>query len=180
MEKRNLTADLAICEAATAGPWFKTDGIHALYVSTDACMDVIAECEVTRDATFIAEARTGWPHAIQRAMAAEKEVERLRALIRDAVDEHKRISGRVDAPAKDAEIVKQTVSTETTETINGFTYITVHEHDIESTTVCSGCKEPLNFIKAYTQREVIDERTFKFYSVHKYCRALEVPANAEN
>ncbi|WP_171681320.1 hypothetical protein [Paenibacillus planticolens] len=77
---------MTLCEAATAGPWFKTDGIHALYVSTNACMDVIAECEVARDATFIAEARTGWPHAIRRAMAAEAEVERLRAVLEQMDD----------------------------------------------------------------------------------------------
>lgn len=82
---RDLEADLAICEAATPGPWAVDDGF----------LDVISEenggpiCEVgdpyprgdnhpKENMQFIAEAREGWPYAIRRAMAAEAENDRLR------------------------------------------------------------------------------------------------------
>lgn len=55
---------------------------------------------------------------------------------------------------------------------NGMTFITVAETDNEGNTVCSGCKEVLvNPIKAYSQGITIDDKTRKFYSVHKYCNA---------
>ncbi|WP_232696125.1 hypothetical protein [Brevibacillus daliensis] len=82
MKKRDLTADLALCDAATDGPWgeFYDD---VLRIGTGSCNTVsetvVDESGVVRypDASFIAEARTGWPIAIERAIRAEAEVERL-------------------------------------------------------------------------------------------------------
>lgn len=54
-QARDLEADLAICEAATSGPWENEANIR-----------------------FAAEAREGWPYAIRRALAAEEEIDRLR------------------------------------------------------------------------------------------------------
>jgi len=94
--ERDLYADLAICNAATAGPWtigygrgnsddkFDVDGAEQCITALGPIctghnhwdgpfIDVPDD-----DARFIAEARTGWPHAIERALAAEAEVERLR------------------------------------------------------------------------------------------------------
>lgn len=79
MTKRDLHADLAICNAATAGPLYVVDVPSGIY-ATEIDGDVFAECERLEDARFITEARTGWPHAIERAMAAEAEVERLRRI----------------------------------------------------------------------------------------------------
>jgi hypothetical protein len=110
-DKRDLAADLAICEAATAGPWTHSR-LAAGYVMTndDLCETVASVVEYNEDGsvykelggenwrsnrTFIAEAREGWPIAIRRAIAAEKaaqefadiinakqaEVERLEAFI---------------------------------------------------------------------------------------------------
>jgi hypothetical protein len=86
--KRDLNADLAICDAATAGPWrycgdkwgdliayspelrgFHNNGGELAELDGPNCVG---------NAAFITEARTGWPHSIKRAMAAEAEVERLR------------------------------------------------------------------------------------------------------
>lgn len=83
--KRDLNADLAICNAATAGPWFREEsydlavrsgpeGTQVIYAVGDD-MSYLGIDDA--DATFIAEARTAWPHAIERAISAEAEVERL-------------------------------------------------------------------------------------------------------
>lgn len=81
--KRNLHADLAICNAAAPDPWSRT------------CNDFIVDghgamvCEILADEsvdTFITEARTGWPHALERAIAAEAEVERLREALTNIID----------------------------------------------------------------------------------------------
>jgi hypothetical protein len=85
--KRNLNADLAICNAATPGPWVIATTTDDTFV-LDKNDLIVSASERHEDARFIAEARTGWPHAIERAMAAERklaeaeaEVERLLAEI---------------------------------------------------------------------------------------------------
>ena len=88
--KRDLAADLAICEAATAGPWrvyggkFGETNIYAPPYGNDH--EVVSDINFGResDAAFISEAREGWPHAIRRAIAAEAEVERLRNALEEA------------------------------------------------------------------------------------------------
>jgi hypothetical protein len=83
MAERNLHADLAICEAVKPGPW-KIETCKCGYPSctklfvTTISYDGRMEPE---DACFIAEARTGWEHAIRRAIAAEAEVERLNSIL---------------------------------------------------------------------------------------------------
>ncbi|WOZ39805.1 hypothetical protein [Paenibacillus polymyxa] len=77
---RDLNADLALCEAATPGPWRvyggkfgETNVYHPPYDSHHKVVrDVDYDHEA--DAHFIAEAREGWPEAIRRAIAAEGEV----------------------------------------------------------------------------------------------------------
>jgi hypothetical protein len=103
---RDLLRDLELCEKATPGPWVKDErgGCVAVYprsIGEINCMDesegkrifykggyqVLDEdgrfkhWEVhpqdTADAEFVAQAREGWPHAIERALKAEAEVEKL-------------------------------------------------------------------------------------------------------
>lgn len=78
---RNLEKDLAICEAATPGPYT----IEPCGCGHSACNFVFIHKInysdgrlLPEDARFIAEARIGWPYAIRRALAAEAEVDRLR------------------------------------------------------------------------------------------------------
>lgn len=81
---RNLHADLALCEAATPGPWrMHNAGLDRghTYASFDGVLGLIAEDSRIEDAEFIAQAREGWPEAIRRAIEAEAEVERLSAFI---------------------------------------------------------------------------------------------------
>lgn len=113
-EKRDLHADLAICNAATAGPWAldydcedRKHCVEAVNVSSWGGGVIVADCAEEADARFIAEARTGWPHAIERALTAEElcahqgrsilalaernrelkvEVERLRRTINEAIE----------------------------------------------------------------------------------------------
>ncbi|MBG9735808.1 hypothetical protein [Paenibacillus alvei] len=82
--KRDLHADLAICDAATPGPWRiyggKLGETNVYYPPYENHNEVVSDIDFDRphDATFIAESREGWPEAIRRAIAAEAEVERLR------------------------------------------------------------------------------------------------------
>ncbi len=100
MMKRDLKADLEMCNKATPGPWAKDErgGCVAVYprsIGEINCMDesggkrifykggyqVLDEdgrfkhWEVhpqdIADAEFVAQAREGWPHAIERALKAE-------------------------------------------------------------------------------------------------------------
>ena len=71
---RNLQADLAICEAATPGPW----KVDKSLIEIDGYTLFISYCATPRDLRFAVEAREGWPHAIRRALAAEAEIDRLR------------------------------------------------------------------------------------------------------
>lgn len=79
--KRDLNADLAVCASATEGPWNvgrkSPNGLNN--VGYRGLM--IGQVFEDADARFIAEACTGWPHAIERAIAAEAESERLREII---------------------------------------------------------------------------------------------------
>lgn len=100
--KRDLAADLAICEAATVGPWTHSRWAYGYVMTEDErCETVASVVEYNADGsvykelggenwqsnrTFIAEAREGWPEAIRRAIdaesrlnAAEAEVEQLRS-----------------------------------------------------------------------------------------------------
>lgn len=84
--KRDLNEDLAICNAATQGPWVYSEGLYVVKNVTGDSFewdaDFVAEAGAEEDAAFIAAAREGWPHAIRRAQAAEAEVDRLREFLR--------------------------------------------------------------------------------------------------
>lgn len=72
---RDLEADLAVCEAATPGPWEQRD----LYVTAKMGANEVAIsiCYAPSVAQFIAEAREGWPHAIRRALEMEDKCRQL-------------------------------------------------------------------------------------------------------
>lgn len=83
--KRDLHADLAICNAATGG-WWKVGGgkfgetnVYTYPGGHKVVSDI--DYDKQADAAFIAEARTGWPHAIERAIRAEDKWEQLRAIV---------------------------------------------------------------------------------------------------
>ncbi|MCR8843139.1 hypothetical protein NQ117_05555 [Paenibacillus sp. SC116] len=85
-KKRDLHADLAICDAATSGPWNIADTTDGFYVLDADDYVLAATLEHAVDATFIVEARQGWPEAIRRAIVAEAEVERLQCELTMALD----------------------------------------------------------------------------------------------
>lgn len=75
-DNRDLHADLAICEAATVGPWIYSDWPGSVNVVTPSRRIITSVYgmdahEANARGIFIAAARTGWPHAIERALAAE-------------------------------------------------------------------------------------------------------------
>jgi hypothetical protein len=88
--KRDLHADLALCEVTTPGPWrygkgeSKIDPRPAVLMNFDyeeGEWYVSADFADLDEARFAAESREGWPEAIRRAIAAEAEVERLRSVL---------------------------------------------------------------------------------------------------
>lgn len=81
MNKRDLKADLELCNRATPGPWIETDesnlevfventwGDPVLYeIQHDGPHTAIRQ----EDMEFLIEAREGWPYAIERAIEAEE------------------------------------------------------------------------------------------------------------
>ena len=101
MEKRDLKADLELCNKATPGPWIKDERVGCVAVYPESageinCMEESAGKRIfykggvrvddergifkhwtvkeqdIHDAEFIAQAREGWPHAIERAIEAEE------------------------------------------------------------------------------------------------------------
>jgi hypothetical protein len=76
--KRDLKADLKFCNRATQGPWRhewnpNCSEVYAPGVDTP----IILVGHDPYDADFVVQAREGWPHAIERALEAEKRVEEL-------------------------------------------------------------------------------------------------------
>lgn len=80
---RDLSADLAACNAATGGPWEVSRSSPADWSVYHVEVEInIAARRIVgpnrdlvglpeRDARFIAAAREGWPAALRRALAAE-------------------------------------------------------------------------------------------------------------
>ena len=71
---RDLRTDLAICEAATPGPWT----FDRVSVKREEYALLLSYLSTQDDLRFVAEARKGWPYAIRRALELEEEVQRLR------------------------------------------------------------------------------------------------------
>ena len=84
MNKRDLKADLKICNKATPGPWRAGESFVITFHDEWIC-EVVGEysmdCE--DNMRFVAQAREGWPHAIERAMRAETLVRELVGVIDD-------------------------------------------------------------------------------------------------
>lgn len=108
IEKRNLAADLARCEAVRAlghpvTSWWKYDFVDGrLRDMDDGYGDetVLATIELENgDDTilgdFFAESRTGWPHAIRRAIAGEQ-------LLRDIAPFAHRLPPALEAMVREA------------------------------------------------------------------------------
>ena len=72
MNKRDLKADLELCNKATPGPWRAGESFVITFHDEWIC-EVVGEysmdCE--DNMRFVAQAREGWPHAIERALEAE-------------------------------------------------------------------------------------------------------------
>ncbi|UED70758.1 hypothetical protein [Brevibacillus sp. HD3.3A] len=88
---RDAEKDLALCEEATPGPWEleeESDDDEGLVIwrkveehpgRSEGVIVLNPECHYEEaDINFIMEARTALPHWIQRATAAEAEVEQLK------------------------------------------------------------------------------------------------------
>ena len=103
MSKRDLAKDMEICRAATSGPWeWQVDkwhggytglvgpgGLEVLYPNCQNAGDDgeawFEDFPCDADRNFIAAAREGWPAAIERALKAEKQNEKLLSLLHEDV-----------------------------------------------------------------------------------------------
>ncbi|CAM3745438.1 hypothetical protein COLU111180_06365 [Cohnella lubricantis] len=99
-QARDLEADLAICEAATPGPWNK-EGSEVWrrgtgYTDSEDGHKWICDAFKAENAQLIAAAREGWPYAIRRAMEAEAEVDRLRNELQMAYERISYLRGLYD------------------------------------------------------------------------------------
>lgn len=71
---RDLEVDLAICEAATPGPWI-AEGPNI--ICKDYTLFIGYDSRRQNDTLFVIAAREGWPYAIRRALTAEARVAEL-------------------------------------------------------------------------------------------------------
>ena len=93
---------VAVCEAATAGPWIEFQPEHSEYdvlgseVTIATCYGGIDEPETygQANARFIAHARTGYPRALADLQAARTEVSRLRDALSRTNDEISQTLGK--------------------------------------------------------------------------------------
>lgn len=79
--KRDFNADRALIDAATAGPWVVAPVPLTKTVVTPVLGNAI-RTRTEEDARFIAEARTGWPAALDEIERLRKYAGFLRSVIR--------------------------------------------------------------------------------------------------
>jgi hypothetical protein len=114
--KRDLHADLAICNAATAHvnndtrlryDWNGDEFVVTTWDGIELAMDISDECF----ARFIAEARTGWPHAIERAIEAERRVAELETALKITKEWHEYEKRRALAAEAEVERLRAALRT---------------------------------------------------------------------
>ena len=82
MNKRDLKADLELCNRASGESWKQASDTGYPYIVMDETFENVMAVYCTGDdAQFIAQAREGWPHAIERAIEAEAKLEKAKGLI---------------------------------------------------------------------------------------------------
>ena len=87
MNKRDLKADLKFCDRATQGPWrHEWNPDYSEVYAPGFDNPIILVGHDPYDADFIVQAREGWPHAIERAIKAETEVEQLKGEIEQLLE----------------------------------------------------------------------------------------------
>lgn len=96
---RNAAKDLAMCEAATPGPWKTSQhDEYSLDIVSVPEQEVICWTDSfgqgARDGYFIAEAREALPYWIKRAVAAETEVKKLAEALELIVNESDDLGAR--------------------------------------------------------------------------------------
>ena len=130
--KRDLKADLELCNKVTEGPWIcdLRVGCVAVYPENIGRVNCMGDSEGKRlfyrngfqvkdengyfkewcvkpqdvdDAEFIAQAREGWPHAIERALEAEAKLEKAKGLIQRWFDGEISAFGVMDSMIIDLE-----------------------------------------------------------------------------
>ena len=104
-QKRDLQADLKICNAATKN--FKLeDGSEPRYFRNTMIVLTDTYEGWEEDTKFVEEARGGWPHAISRAIAAEAEITRFRELLRLSSECRKRSRHRAHVSEKEVAVLE--------------------------------------------------------------------------
>jgi hypothetical protein len=114
---RDLIKDLELISKATPPPWNSHDKAHYAEIHNGdtwgkALSPIALVGYAEEDATFIAAAREGWPHAIERAIKAEAEVERLKLMVKsitggldEAIETNQYLGKQLDKAIEDIEIL---------------------------------------------------------------------------
>jgi hypothetical protein len=95
MNKRDLKADLELCNKATQGPWRHewTPDCSEVY-APGVDKPIVLVGHDPHDAEFIVQAREGWPHAIERAIKAEALAQKLLDVLGRVIPNH--LVGRLE------------------------------------------------------------------------------------
>lgn len=110
--KRDLKADLELCDKTTSEVWDNFSdasceyGVYVAGYDSEYSIhpqELAATCEKVENANFIAQAREGWPHAIERALEAEAKLEKAKDLIQRWFDGEIGAFGVMDALIIDLE-----------------------------------------------------------------------------
>ena len=84
---RDLKADLELCNRASGESWKQASDTGYPYTIMDETFENVMAVYCTGDdAQFIAQAREGWPHAIERALEAEAETLKYKEAHRHVLD----------------------------------------------------------------------------------------------
>ena len=115
---RDLIKDLELISKATPGPWTRNEkpsfgdwwvcsgGQHICLLPADKKGTYYGEM-FRANSDFIAQAREGWPHAIERAIKAEAEVERLKKVYATTNDSWKKLQAENPRLHKAAEAARR-------------------------------------------------------------------------
>jgi hypothetical protein len=102
--KIDIDAELAICEAATDGPWQDGEAGNCNVVSFNTD-DIIGVAHVSsmRNARFIARARTGYPATLHELHKTRQEIKRLRARVVEERGDRDYVAAERDAASAEIE-----------------------------------------------------------------------------
>ena len=165
--KRDLLKDREICNKATPGPWERNEkpsfgdwwvqhgNQHICLLPSDKKGTYFGDMFKV-NADFIAQAREGWPEAIERALKAETEVERLRLMV-------KSITGGLDEAIEIGDYLEaENALLRKVEEVGEIMWSEAVCHKCVAPRACRGCsahdfKKALSEYQSWKERQELDK-----------------------